>query len=855
MEAAFQPNNTKLAQNQPCLTMLLLGDRGVGKSSLILSLVTESFIPASRIPARCEPITIPKDVTPEQVETLIVDWSERDSYKLRDKIHSNNSQLPNSQLRDPSSLINSPHDSPDKNQNFQHSNNLNSLNSSETPYLTSETGSCGSSSVNGTRFASSQSSSESLEACVKAASVILLVYNVNDSVKKVQSQVDRWIEDIRKICWTDEPENPPPVILVGNKIDLREKIEKSVNTKTQEVFENPEENFMNAMTSNQSKDLMNKHREIELCIECSAKKLINISELFYQAQKVVLYPLQPLYQIPTRTLTKKAQKAIDRVFYLSDLDGDEHLDENELSELQRKSFNAPLPGQALDDLKSVVKNYDEYSYHEWKDEEYYVHVPEGNQQVTENYENSNNFGNSIIYGLTSRGFRTLMKALIERGRQDTVWILLRTFGYDNDLTMGRETGPFFLPNSITLRTDDCTELSDEARHFLAALFERCDLDKDGALNGAEQKLLFRPLPIPPWHRSKLHWQVICQTTACITLTGFLAWYDYKAFFEPRSVLSDLAYLGFPILSEHQLESAIDIRQKRQPSSQVFQSKNRYRPFGSPLASRRVFLVKILGARYSGKSTLMQGVIGHDLKTCQKKMRARDEPAIVTAEVGIHGKDGNLTPGKSGFLFGKEENDEYFDDYYVSLIFNEVPNNHIQKNNYSADLIEDADVIGIVYNPSEESSWNETLELYRKVVKNSRVPVLFVASVREDEEQVVYVEKVKQELEAELAGDKTAGYAVGPVEYDGKTGFDQFFSFFAKMAVDPGLLLKDSLNDSSVSKRTRVKNVRNNESGENKRGGWGFGGLLSPDNSTSNLLTTMGVAAAAAAVAGIVISKS
>ena len=48
----------------------------------------------------------------------------------------------------------------------------------------------------------------------------------------------------------------------------------------------------------------------------------------------------------------------------------------------------------------------------------------------------------------------------------------------------------------------------------------------------------------------------------------------------------------------------------------------------------------------------------------------------------------------------------------------------------------------------------------------------------------------------------AGYAVGPVEYNGKNNFEQFFSNFAKMAVDPGLLLKDSLNDSSFSQRKK-----------------------------------------------------
>lgn len=46
---------------------------GVGKSSLILSLVNEEF--AEVVPARAEEITIPPDVTPENVNTQIVDYS------------------------------------------------------------------------------------------------------------------------------------------------------------------------------------------------------------------------------------------------------------------------------------------------------------------------------------------------------------------------------------------------------------------------------------------------------------------------------------------------------------------------------------------------------------------------------------------------------------------------------------------------------------------------------------------------------------------------------------------------------------------------------------------------------------
>lgn len=36
---------------------------------------------------------------------------------------------------------------------------------------------------------------------------------------------------------------------------------------------------------------------MDRCIECSAKSLINVSELFYNAQKAVLHPINPIYSI------------------------------------------------------------------------------------------------------------------------------------------------------------------------------------------------------------------------------------------------------------------------------------------------------------------------------------------------------------------------------------------------------------------------------------------------------------------------------------------------------------------------------------------------------------------------------
>ena len=59
--------------SQESVRILLLGDQGTGKTSLILSLVSEEF--PEYVPARCEEITIPADVTPEKVPTHIVDYS------------------------------------------------------------------------------------------------------------------------------------------------------------------------------------------------------------------------------------------------------------------------------------------------------------------------------------------------------------------------------------------------------------------------------------------------------------------------------------------------------------------------------------------------------------------------------------------------------------------------------------------------------------------------------------------------------------------------------------------------------------------------------------------------------------
>ncbi|XP_010859643.1 PREDICTED: WD repeat-containing protein 90-like, partial [Bison bison bison] len=100
--------------------------------------------------------------------------------------------------------------------------------------------------------------------------------------------------------------------------------------------------------------IMSQFPEIETCVECSAKNLKNISELFYYAQKAVLHPTAPLYDPEAKQLRPACAQALTRIFRLSDQDMDQALSDQELNAFQTSCFGHPLAPQALEDVKMVV---------------------------------------------------------------------------------------------------------------------------------------------------------------------------------------------------------------------------------------------------------------------------------------------------------------------------------------------------------------------------------------------------------------------------------------------------------------------------------------------------------------------
>ncbi|XP_025779038.1 rhomboid-related protein 1, partial [Puma concolor] len=221
-----------------------------------------------------------------------------------------------------------------------------------------------------------EQTAEELQEEIDKANVVCVVYDVSEeaTIEKIRT---KWIPLVN-----GGTERGPrvPIILVGNKSDLR------AGSSMEAVL-----------------PIMSQFPEIETCVECSAKNLRNISELFYYAQKAVLHPTAPLYDPEAKQLRPACVQALTRIFRLSDQDLDQALSDEELNAFQKSCFGHPLAPQALEDVKTVVcKN-----------------VAGGVREDR----------------LTLDGFLFLNTLFIQRGRHETTWTILRRFGYGDTLEL------------------------------------------------------------------------------------------------------------------------------------------------------------------------------------------------------------------------------------------------------------------------------------------------------------------------------------------------------------------------------------------------------------------------------------
>uniref|UniRef100_A0A8C5CMH7 Mitochondrial Rho GTPase n=1 Tax=Gadus morhua TaxID=8049 RepID=A0A8C5CMH7_GADMO len=326
-----------------------------------------------------------------------------------------------------------------------------------------------------------------------------------------------------------------------------------------------------------------------VCLECSAKNLKNISELFYYAQKAVLHPTGPLYCPERKDMKPLCVKALTRIFKVSDLDNDGILNDNQLNFFQRTCFNAPLAPQALEDVKNVVRK----------------NVSDG---VRDN-------------GLTLNGFLFLHTLFIQRGRHETTWTVLRRFGYDDDLELHQD----YLFPQLKVPPDATTELNHDAYLFLQGVFDKHDKDRDCALSPEELKDLFDVFPYMPWGADVSN-TVCTNDKGWITYQGYLSQWTLTTYLDVQRCLEYLGYLGYSIVAEQESQAAgITVTRDKKIDLQKRQTQ------------RSVFRCNVFGDVCSGKSGFLQAFLGRNLMS-QKNIREEHRSFYAISTTYVYGQE-------------------------------------------------------------------------------------------------------------------------------------------------------------------------------------------------------------------------
>ncbi|XP_029077503.1 mitochondrial Rho GTPase 2 isoform X3 [Monodon monoceros] len=409
-------------------------------------------------------------------------------------------------------------------------------------------------------YSEAEQTVEELQDEIHKANVVCVVYDVSEeaTIEKIRT---KWIPLVNG----DTKRGPRvPIILVGNKSDLRPG------------------GSMEAVLP-----IMSQFPEIETCVECSAKNLKNISELFYYAQKAVLHPTAPLYdpeakQVGRRhrwggraggsgggaeplspQLMPECAQALTRIFRLSDQDMDQVLSDQELNAFQMSCFGHPLAPQALEDVKVVVSK--------------------------------NVAGGVRDDRLTLDGFLFLNTLFIQRGRHETTWTILRRFGYGDSLEL---TANYLCP-PLRVPPGCSTELNHRGYQFVQRMFEKHDQDRDGALSPAELQSLFSVFPAAPWGPQLP--RTVRTEAGRLPLHGYLCQWTLVTYLDVQHCLEHLGYLGFPTLCEQDSQAhAITVTREKRLDQEKGQTQ------------RNVFLCKVVGARGVGKSSFLQAFLGHGL---------------------------------------------------------------------------------------------------------------------------------------------------------------------------------------------------------------------------------------------------
>lgn len=371
---------------------------------------------------------------------------------------------------------------------------------------------------------------------IRKCNVILLVYSDHYSYERVALF---WMPYFRSLGVN------VPVVLCANKSDL------AGQANTPQVVEE------------EMLPVMAEFREIDSCIRTSAREHRNVNEVFFLCQKAVTHPIAPLYDYKEGILKPACVAALQRIFYLCDRDQDGYLNDHEMREFQSKCFDKPLTDDDLENIKASIA------------------------KVVSTTDSEK--------GIDQAGFLQLNKIYAEKGRHETIWIILRKYHYTNSLSLDEK----FLHPKLDVPEYSSAELSPAGYRFFVDLFLLFDKDNDGGLNDDELAALFAPTPGLPafWTDSSFPSSTVRNDAGHVTLQGWLAQWSMTTFLEPKTTIEYLAYLGFePSNPKDSLTTALKITKPR---------KRRRRP---GRVERNVVMCYVLGSPGAGKSSLLDSFL-------------------------------------------------------------------------------------------------------------------------------------------------------------------------------------------------------------------------------------------------------
>ncbi|KAH8666721.1 EF hand associated-domain-containing protein [Xylariales sp. PMI_506] len=461
---------------------------------------------------------------------------------------------------------------------------------------------------------------------IRKSNVILLVYSDHYSYERVALF---WMPYFRSLGVN------VPVVLCANKSDLAR------DNSTPQVVE---EEMLPVMTE---------FREIDSCIRASAREHNNVNEAFFLCQKAVTHPIAPLYDHKEADLKPVCVSALKRIFYLCDKDQDGYLNDDEMYHFQAKCFDKPLTAEDLDNIKlSISKS-----------------IP----------------GHSTDRGIDMRGFLQLNKFYAEKGRHETIWVILRKYHYTDSLSLDES----FIHPKFDVPEYASAELSPAGYRFFVDLFLLFDKDNDGGLNDEELAALFAPTPGLPqsWAESSFPSSTVRNEGGHITLQGWLAQWSMTTFQEPKTTIEYLAYLGFePSGARDPLTSALKITKPR---------KRRNRP---GRVERNVVLCYIIGAGSAGKSSLLDAFLNRPFDGLY---HPTIKPRRAVNSVELHG-------GKQCYLILEE-----LGELEPAILENQAK-------------LDACDLICYAYDSSDPDSFSHIVDLRSRFPQLDELPAIYTA---------------------------------------------------------------------------------------------------------------------------------